>query len=310
MILLLVLSATSAMTYSIGKLLLAVTTPIFLNSIRFFIAGTIFLFYYWSTHDGWPRLYKHDYWVIAQNSFFSFFIGFTLEFWGLQYMTSVKTAFLYSLSPVVAALLSYLVFHEKMTIKKALGLIIAFLGFLPILMVSAPKEEGCGGIFFLSWPELALLGAVFSYCYGWTVMRKALRHHKMPSSFVNGISMILGGCASLITSIIAEMIIAPNPAWITPWLPITNLTTFILLTGILILTGNVLSYMLYAYLLKRYTATLLTFGELATPVFAAFYGWLLLSEPVQWYFYFSMVVLLIGMYIFYQEEKRQGYIDL
>lgn len=305
--LLLLLCAFSASTFTIGKAALHYTTPMFLIGIRLLISGVIFLIYYFFTNREMPRLHKYDYWVLAQVSFASFYFAYSMEFWALQYMPSSKTALLYNLSPVIAACFSYVVFNEKMTLKKIIGLMICLLSFLPILMAPAPEEAR--GIFFLSWPELGIIAAVISFTYGWVVMRKAIKRHDIPTVFVNGAGMLFAGIAALITEYVVTIPYEATAYWIHPWLPITEFIPFVLWSSLLILIGSIFCYILYGYLLQKYTATFVTLGELATPLFAALYGWAFLHETIDWTFFFSMIVLGIGSYIFYQEEKRLGYFE-
>ena len=305
MIALLLLCAFSASTFTIGKIALQYSTPLFLIGVRLLTSGIIFLSYYYYKYKETPNLKKYDYWTLFQVTLASFYFSFSIEFWSLQYMSSSKTALLYNLSPVIAACFSYFIFNEIMTLKKVIGLSICLLSFLPVLMVSTPEEGG--GVFFLSWPELGMIAAVISFTYGWVVIRKAIKRHFIPTVFVNGIGMFFGGIASLITSYIVEVPYQSYGMWINKYVPITDLSSFIIWSALLIIFGNVICYILYGYLLHKFTATFVTLAELATPLFAAFYGWLFLSEAISWSFFFSMFVLGIGSYIFYQEEKRLGY---
>jgi drug/metabolite transporter (DMT)-like permease len=307
-ILLFLLCAFSASTFTIGKAALQYTIPMFLIGIRLIVAGIIFLLYYYYKYRELPSLHKHDYWVLAQVSFASFYFAYAMEFWALQYMTSSKTALLYNLSPVIAACFSYVVFNEKMTVKKIIGLAICLLSFFPILIEPEPTEGH--DFFFLSLPEIALFAAVISFTYGWVIMRKAIKRHFIPTVFVNGVGMVVGGIVSLLTVYIFEIpYMQSNRQWIHPWLPITQVMPFLLWSFLLVAIGSVLCYIIYGYLLHKYTATFVTLGELATPLFAALYGWAFLHESISLSFFFSMIVLGIGSYIFYQEEKRLGYFE-
>ncbi len=307
MFLLMVLSAFSASTYTLGKILLNYSPPIFLISVRLIISGIIFLAYYFLRNKAFPKLYKQDYLLFAQVSFFCFYFAYIMEFWSLQYMSSAKTAFLYSLSPAIAALFSYYIFHEKMTFIKACGLALSLIGTLPIIISTAPAEGT--NIIFVSLPELAIFAAIVSFSYGWVVIRKGIKKHALPIIFINGVGMFFGGIAALITAYIVE-IPQFNPAWISPLFPVTELMPFIFYSALLILFGNIICYLLYGYLLERYTATLVTFGELITPAFAALFGWFFLSESISVAFIISMTILMIGLFLVYNEEKRQGYFDL
>lgn len=303
MILIFLLSALSASTYTLGKALMAYTAPIFLIGFRLVVAGLFFLSAYFLSHKTLPSLKKSDYWLLAQISLFSFYIGFIAEFWALNYMSSSKTAFLCSLSPIITGILSYLVFGEKMTMKKIIGLATAFIGIAITLLATASPTEG-GSFFGISLPEFALLISVTSFAYGWIVLRKGLRHHELSGFFIKGVGMLAGGLGALATAYAFE---TPVSAALWQWFPVSSLMPFLGLSLLLILIGNILCYLLYVYLFKRYTATIVTFGELTIPFFAALYGKLFLAESVPPYFLLSMALLLCGMFIFYREEKRLGY---
>jgi drug/metabolite transporter (DMT)-like permease len=213
-------------------------------------------------------------------------------------MSSFKGAFLYNTSPFLSALFSYFVFSEKMTHIKWLGLFIGLSGFLPELMSQAPTETSWFSMFFLSRAELLMLASVVSSVIGWTVMRSlALEGNSIVA--VNAVGMIGGGLLALFTSTVFE-------SW-QP-IPVFDWPAFIKLTALIIVVANVLFYNLYGYLLKQYTATFLSFCGFMSPLFAALFGWLFLSERVAWHFFFSVFVVIIGLLLFYKQELKQGYI--
>jgi drug/metabolite transporter (DMT)-like permease len=194
-----------------------------------------------------------------------------------------------------------------MTPKKVVGLVLSVLGFVPELVASAWQEGTT--ILFFSWPEAALFGAVASFSYGWILVRTAIKDHGVPVMLVNGLGMLGGGCLALVLAFFDRLFNPVTADRFISIIPVTNVEKFIILTAGLIAIGNIACYVLYGYLLKRYTATILTFGELFIPLFAAFYGWLFLREQVHWYFFVSVATILAGMYLFYVEERRLGYVE-
>ncbi|MCV5950917.1 DMT family transporter, partial [Escherichia coli] len=66
-------------------------------------------------------------------------------------------------------------------------------------------------------------------------------------------------------------------------------------------------YNLYGTLLKRYSATFMSFAGFTTPLFTALFGWLVLGEIVTWPFYVSFCIVLLGLVLFDQEELKQSY---
>ncbi len=295
MILIVFLYALCASTFTICKALLEYVKPFFFIGIRMLVAGGILLAYsYWKNRSVFT-IQKKDRWLFAQIIVFHVYFAYILDLWSLQYITSSKSSFLYNVSPFLAALFSYFYFSEKMTIKKWLGLLIGFSGFLPEMLLKGSSIEGS---YWLSFPEIVLLGAVVSGVYGWITLRKLVKDGDYSPMMVNGVGMVGGGILALITSLFVE-------GWTVS--PVFAFWPFIQLTTLIIIVGNLLFYNFYGYLLTRYTATFLSFAGFTTPLFAALFGWFFLGEAVEWTFFASLFVVFIGLYIFYQEELKQGY---
>ncbi len=224
-----------------------------------------------------------------------------LEVWGLQYLTTFKTCFLYSLSPYLSALLSYFLFKEVLSKKKWIGLVVGFLGFLPILLSQTDQELTMGSLWLFSWAELAVIGAVIFSVVGWILLQRLVREDGLKPIQANGISMLIGGTLALIHSPLAEN-------WQPT--PVTNWTEFALWTVVLIIISNFVAYNLYGHLLKRFSATFMSFAGLSTPYFTAFFGWLFLNETLTWAFFASSFCVAIGLAIFYIEELEKNSITL
>ena len=174
------------------------------------------------------------------------------------------------------------------------GLLVGFFGLLPVLMVPAPKEDLIGGIGFFSWPEISLVLSISSLSYGWIIMRKLIKDNDYPPAMVNGITMFIGGILAAITSWLFEpKAIISDPAY------------FITILAIIIIVSNLLCHNLYGNLLKKYSPTFLSFASFLTPLFAAFYGWIFLSEKISWDFFISALCVFLVSAIFYQVEFRE-----
>ena len=309
MYLLILLSALSASTFILSKSLLTCAPPIFIIGVRMLGAGFLFYLYYSLTtrSDNRKPIEYQDIFLFIQTGLISFYFSFIFEIWSLQYLTSAKTAFLYNLSPFIASIFSYIFFNEKMTIRKFVGLFIGFVGFAPILLSNPAKEPisfGC-----ISWAELGMFCAVLCYTYGWIVMRRLIKK-KYTATFVNAVGMLLGGVAAIFTSYLIEFkYFNPELPKVISFIPVTNFLSFGLLMLALIFIGNIFCYSLYGYFLKKYTATFVTFADFTGPLFAALFGWVFLKETVTWHFFASTIIVVVGVYIFYQEELRQGYFE-
>ena len=295
MYLVFIVFAFFASVFTIGKVALLTTQPFFLVGSRMVVAGIFLLIYQFFKDPSSLKIQKKDLISFFKLALFNIYLTNILEFWGLQYLTSFKTCFIYSLSPFAAAFLSFVVFSEKMTFKKWQGLAIGCVGFIPILLSQDSKEAMPGNVLFFSLAEIAVLAACICNVYGWILMKQIVRDNGYSPFVANGFSMLIGGTCSLLHSSMTER-----------WdpLPTTDFLLFVECGLALIVVSNFIGYNLYGYLLKRYSATFLSFAGFTTPMFAAFYGWLFLNETIGLEFYFSVVIVFFGLYVFNKEELK------
>lgn len=281
--------------------MLVYTTPIFAVSIRMVLGGLILLVFLYFRKQI-PKLSKKQLLSIGILSLFSIYATNILEFWSLSHLSAAKACFLYSLSPFLTAILSYLHFSEKMTKKKVLGLTIGFLGFLPVILQQTGTEGLFQAFFLLTWPEIAMFGAVFFSVYGWILLRILVKGEEISPPFANGLSMLIGGILAFGTSFAINPI-EPFPVISGGW------ASLIPIVIIITLLSNIFCYNLYGYLLRKYTATLLSLFGLLSPVFASLHSWILLNEAPSLTIVGSTFIVLLGLYVVYQEEQKLGYIQ-
>lgn len=288
------LYALFASVFTASKQALEYAPPFFLVGARMMLAAFFML--------GFCALFKKESIKIKRSSIkkllglaiFNIYLTNVFEFWSLQYLTSFKTCFIYSLSPFLSALLSYFIFSEAMTKRKWTGLVVGFLGFIPILLSKTSQEELAGDLWIFSWAELAVIGAAIASVYGWILLKQLVSEEGYSPISANGLSMLIGGSLALVHSLFTENW---NPTPIHgPLLPFLECTIF------LIIVSNCIAYNLYGYLLKRFSATFMSFAGLTTPLFSALFGWIFHSEVPTISFYISFFIVFSGLYLFYQEE--------
>ncbi|KAF3362637.1 S-adenosylmethionine/S-adenosylhomocysteine transporter [Chlamydiales bacterium STE3] len=295
MFLVILVYALFASVFTTAKTALDYTEPLFLVGSRMLFAGALLLGYQYLFHRKHFILRKKDLLRLTLLALFAIYLTNAFEFWGLKYLTSFKTCFIYSLSPFTSALLSYFVFGERMTSKKWLGLITGFAGFIPILLSQTASEETTGHFLFLSWAEISVIMAALCSVYGWILLKQLVSENHLSPIMANGMSMFIGGSIALIHSFFVE-------SW-TP-VPVTEFAPFLTCTLVLILVSNFICYNLYGWLLKHYSATFMSFAGFTTPLFAAFFGWLYLGETITWPFYLSAGIVFLGLTLFNQEELK------
>lgn len=287
-----------ASIFTVGKATLEYGQPFFILGSRMTLAGFILLSYQWLFQRQELRAQLNVKYLkpLLVVILFNFYLTNIFEFWGLQYLDSSKACFIYNLSPFISALISYFAFSEKMTFKKWIGLSIGCIGMMPILLTQDSPKEVERQIGMLSWPEIALLFAVFCSCYGWTGMRQLRKDNYSPIT-ANGLGMIFGGIFALLTSLHTEQW-NPVPVW--QWRGFLEGSIYMMIVS------NLLAYNLYSHLLRRFTVTFMSFAGFVTPLFASFYGWLFLQEQIKTSFFLSAGIVFCGLYLFYQQELQKS----
>jgi drug/metabolite transporter (DMT)-like permease len=287
------LYALLASTFVFAKYALDFAAPVFLIGFRMTLAGTLLLGYLLLFKREYLKIKKEDLFTFLRVAFFHIYLAFLAEFWSLQYVSSSKTNLIYSLTPFIAATLSFFLLKERLSIKKIMGMGLGVLGLCPILFL---HKEGSQGSDFLSLslPEMVLLIAVVSASYAWFDIKK-LMNKGYSLITINGFAMITGGLAAFCTSFATEGFKAP----------VSNWPEFLKYVLVLILLSNVIFYNMYGWLLKRYSITFLTFAGFLCPVFGTFLGWFFRGETISWQYWVSLCTIGAALYIFYREELRK-----
>lgn len=298
-----------ASTFTLAKAVLSYIPPILFIGIRMTIAGILMLLYY-KSYSAYPiSIRRRDWGLFGQGILFIIFCAYVLEFWALQFIDSGKSSLFFNLSPFITALFSYVIWREKLTKNQLVGMLIGFLGFIPLVYCIPTVNDVTGHcVAFVGLPELILLISVASFAYGWIVMKELVVVRSYSPLLVNGISMLGGGILAFITSLLLE----GRPHLITVGTQ-TTLQSAVKVAGYmgaLILISNVICYNLYGYLLREYTATFLSFAGFTTPFFAVLFGVIFLGETVTWSICITAALVALGLYIFYKDEfKRQKNVE-
>ena len=286
-------------TFALGKLTLQHCPPLFLTASRMLLAGLLVLAFILLFRRSSFRLQIKHLIPIALYGFLGMYLTNALEFWSLQYLSAAKTCFLYSLSPFFAAFFSYLHFGEKMNARKWMGMGIGSCAVIATIFFQSGSDKTLVAFLNFSWPELAMMGAVLCSIYGWVLLRLLVKDESSNSLTVNGLGMLLGGLFALGHSFLTDSWSSLSPT--NPHFP-----SFV--QGVLLLTliSNVVCYNFYGWLLKRFTATFLSFAGLMSPFFASLHEWIFLSTPPSPVILCSTIIVGLGLWLVYSAELKQG----
>ncbi|NBQ52667.1 MAG: EamA family transporter, partial [Proteobacteria bacterium] len=161
--------------------------------------------------------------------------------------------------------------------------------------------ELLSGLAFLSWPEISMIAASACTAYGWILLRLLVKDQAISPLMANGASMLIGGTFALAHSYLVE-------SWDPLPVAAENFMPFIQGTLMMTFISNVLCYNLYGYVLKRFTATFVSFMGLLSPIFASLNSWVFLGEQPSVIIFASTAIVSIGLWLIYSAELKQGYI--
>lgn len=295
MYLVILLYVLFASLFTLQKDTLNYCEPFFLVGSRMLFAGLVLIAYVAIRHKPKSLHIKPEHiGGLVLLALSQIYLTNILEIWAIEHMVSSKACLLYSLSPFVSALVAFVVLKETMSRKKMLGMLIGFLGLLPIIFAQTQDELSSGTFLMFTMAELAMVGAVFCSVYGWIMLKKVMQDYQYSPLMANGISMTIGGLLALGHSFFSGEQWAP--------VPVNNFQPFIINTLLMCLISNLICYNLYGYLLKRFSATFMSFAGLVTPLFASLFGFFWLNELITWHFFVSIAMFTLGLIIFYREE--------
>lgn len=291
--LVILLYALFGFTFSLGKVMVQLAHPLFAVGLRLLISGTILVGYVLLSKKMRCYPQRKDAALYVQIAIFLFICPHILRLWALQTVPTNKAALLFNTGPFFTALFSYFLHKEGLNWWQVFGIFIGFAGTVPILLTGSLGEQLYANWWFISLPELAVIGAIASLSYGLLVVRELVKHRSCPPFLANGVSMLGGGIASLV-------ILGVSP--ITPLRG--SATNFLIVLALLIIISNLICSNLQAILLKTYSPTFLSLASSSSAIFTAIYGYLLFGETVTWHFAATFALLASGLLLYIYGEKQ------
>lgn len=292
------LYALYAVVFIFAKQALLFSKPVFLTGARMMTAGvcSYILHRLWYNRVSFRSISMYDAWYIFLLSVFNVYLTNANEAWSLQYLSAGKVAFIYNFIPFFSLFFSWWMFHEKITWKKILGMVIACASISPLLMENGAEQiiDTTWRLGFLSVAEIVMIIASAATALGWVLMKYLMdQRSDFNSYFLNGISLTLGGmmCFAQSFKLESEPYILPGHFYDFLW--------YMLLMMVL---QNLVAYNFNAYLLKIHSATLVILFSFVMPIITALLGYFMLGEPLTWEFFGCSIGVAIGLLIFYQQE--------
>lgn len=208
------------------------------------------------------------------------------------YASPVIICFLYATAPFITAIIEYFYHAQTLNVKKFIGLLVGLIGLVIILIQSNSMQHTATVYKHSIFADIAILVSMIFFCFGWILFKQLITSTQQNVALVNSISMLIGGTLSLGLTFLTYQ----QNLWTQTYSP-----NFLWLVSLFLLS-SLATYSLYAKLLKKYSATFMSFSGFLEPAFAMLYGPFLIGYKIQVIDGISFGILLLGLYLFYQEE--------
>jgi len=248
--------------------------PLFGAALRFTGAAALFFGLAWTRRIPLPR--GRAAWGAAIYGLLGFGLAYAFLYYALVGLPAGTASVILASVPLLT--LAFAVVHgqERLSAKGIVGGILAIVG---IAVLSARAMGGeVRAIYFLS----ALLGAVAAAES--SVVAKSLP--RLDPVVTNAVGMTAG----------AAMLWIASFALGEPWaLPQTARTWVVL--GYLVVLGSVALFILFLYVIERWTASAAVYAIALMPVVAVALGALLAGEPITWELTLGGILMMSAVYV-------------
>jgi drug/metabolite transporter (DMT)-like permease len=280
-----------------NKFLLQGMSPDLFVGIRMFVSGLILV--PWNIRRSsslttfWQTI-KTDAWSLLFIALCTTLLPAIIKAFALKYMTASKTALLGSIDPFVTALYAYILWSEKLSFKKIVGIFLGFCGVIISIFSTTATELAWGEFLYISYPELAAIASVVISRYGWILVQLMLKKERYKPTEINSLTMLVSGFLALMIALISGS--AATSSCIAP--------QYIMIFAYTIIVGNLFGYTLYGYCLRKHSATLMSLAGFLVPVFVFSISHLLGREQLSLNFALAALVLFAGLCVFYFDDIK------
>lgn len=214
--------------------------------------------------------------------------GFNLAFlyWGERYVPSGITAVVFATAPLQTAFFARLIGVEQLDRVKVIAAIVAVVGVGTIF-------AGQLGVGVPAGPLAAVFGAAVVSAVGAVLLRRAGRHSPWT---VNAIGAPIGAAVCLVASLaLGEPRVIPQTAG--EWWPVLYLAVL----------GSLGAYVLFAFLVNRWSASNATFIGVVVPVIAIILGAVVRQEFPPLLSYIGAAIVIAAVVVALTRGRNGGH---
>jgi len=263
--------------FAVAKAAVMDCPPLLLLSARFLVAGVLILGLAMIRRTPWT-LSRRDLFFFAVVGIANQALYLGLGYIGLQEISAGLSTLIASSNPILIAVLAVFLLGERMTWRKAVGLLLGFSGV--VFIVSHRLSLGgdsLRGILFT-------IGGLFALVGGTLIFK--LFAPKDGLWIGNGVQSFAAGVASLPFAFTFESVGDIVPTW--------RLLASVLYLGLAV---SIFAFLLWFHILKASGATAASSYHFLMPPLGMLFGWLLLGEHVSPLDLLGIVPVVLGIYL-------------
>jgi drug/metabolite transporter (DMT)-like permease len=205
----------------------------------------------------------------------SFGLVYMFAYWALTEVTAGTAMTILAIAPLLTILLAAAQGVERLSPLGVAGAVVAAVG-VAIVFRDSIGAVSAGAL-------LATIAAALTVAEANIVVKKYPSVHPVVE---NALGMAIGGALLLVLSLVR------SERWAIPIQPAAQLSL-----AYLIVLGSVGFFVMYLFVLHRWTASAASYVLLIAPLAAAGLGMLFLDEPVTWTFVVGGAFVLAGVYL-------------
>ena len=267
-------------TFLVTELALEVMTPFWIAAARIGFAAILTLVV-WRVMGA--RLFttpQTDWPMLTIIGFLSTAVPFMLLAWGQQYVTAgFAGVSMASVALVVLPMAHFLVPGERMTLRRAIGFVIGFIG---VVVLIGPQAFASTDSEYEIWGRLACIGAASCYASSSVLMR---RLPPIDPVGLSGITLLIGATLVLTMAVAVEG---------TPTLPGAYGWMILAFLG---LVPTAAANLLRVNVIRSAGPVFMSLTNYQVPLWSVTLGILLLGEPFRNSLLVAMVLILCGVAI-------------
>lgn len=246
--------------FAVGKVGLGVAPPLLLLTLRFLGAGVLLVGLAWAT-GGLRGLGRRDLGWLAVLGVMNHSLYLGLSYMGMQTVSAGLTSIIIGAVPVATAVAAAVVLGERMTGRKALGLVLGLGGVAVVVRgkLNAGQADAAG--LLLCFAALAML----------TAGTLAFKRVRLGVGLLaaTGVQILIGGLVLAPVALAVEDVAAVRPgfdlAWSLAWM---------------IVGSSGAAYLAWFAILGRASASAATAWHFLMPPLGIGFAWMMLGEPV------------------------------